>query len=65
MTTKKNRKISVRLNDVEEKKIQKKAEIVGLSIGQYMRFISLNTDIKVNKIECPTNDWQSIFKGDS
>jgi len=56
MTTKKNRKISVRLNDVEEKKIQKKAEIVGLSIGQYMRFISLNTDIKVNKIECPTND---------
>lgn len=50
MTTKKNYKISVRLSEDECYKIEKKAALIGLSIGQYMRFISLNADISVSEI---------------
>lgn len=45
----KNNKVTVRLDERETERIQAKADLVGLSIGQYMRFISLSADIEVNK----------------
>jgi hypothetical protein len=39
--------IKVRIDKDQEETLQKKADMFGLSIGQYMRFIALNADIQV------------------
>jgi hypothetical protein len=43
----KNHIIPVRYSDEEEKKIEKKAALLGMKKSEYIRFISLNADVEV------------------
>lgn len=46
----KNHKLCIRLSEDDIKAIKPKAELLGLSVGQYMRFISLQADVEITKI---------------
>ena len=45
----KNNRVYIRLDNEQSKKIQDKADKLGMSIGTYLRFLGLNVDLEVNK----------------
>lgn len=62
MSSKKTIKVTIRISGEEEKKIEAKANIVGLSVGQYMRFISLQAEIEVKTKEMSDKKRTTIIK---
>lgn len=46
----KNHKICIRMSEEDVKRILCKSKLLGLSVGQYMRFISLQADIEIVKV---------------
>ena len=52
--------IKVRIDKSQEDKLKKKADLFGLSIGQYMRFIALNSDIKVKQRPVAQKSYNSF-----
>lgn len=47
MSKTRNKAIQIRVNEDEYKAIENKAEILGITISDYMRMVCLHADIKV------------------